>query len=149
MEFDSSINLKSVATHSVASDKDIETFVHNLWDTGAQTAKNIAQAGETEIWLDYSDTLRTKYLSVYVEAEEGGYRLSYKAGSKPSRIGDAVMILCLLLAFWLGSKVLVPQPPVVNIVGALLSLAAAGAVVVYSGKAFGKAEAEDLTKKVK
>lgn len=149
MEFDSSINLKPVATHTVVSDKDLEAFVHDIWDKSAATAKNVAQAGVSEIWLDFSDTLRTKYLSVYAEEAEGGYKLTYKAGSKPSRIGDVVIILCLLIAFWLGSKVLVPQPPVVNIVGAIIALAIAGAVAVYSGKAFGREEAQDLTEKLK
>lgn len=148
MEFDTSINLKPVATHFVKSDKDLEAFVHELWDKSLECASEVANAGETEIWLDCSDMLRTRHLSVYAEPVEGGYRLTFKAGSKPSRIGDAVMMVCILIAFWLGSKVLVPQPPVFNIVGAVLALLAAGATLLYAGKAFGKEKVDELINKL-
>lgn len=148
MEFDTSLNLKPVATHSVKSDKDPEAFVHHLWDRSMECASSVANAGETEIWLDCSDTLRTRHLSVYVEPEEGGYKLTFKAGSKPSRIGDAVIMICVLLAFWMGSKLLVPQPPVVNMIGSVAALLAAGATVFHAGKAFGKEKVDELIKKL-
>jgi len=148
MEFDTSINLRKVASYRVDSEKDLESFVRNLWDKGLECARHAAQAGEAEIWLDYSDALRTRHLSVLVEQQEGGYSLSFRSGTKPSRIGDAVMILSILCAFWLGSKVLVPQPPVINIIGTAAMLAIAGAVAIFSSMGFGKSEAEEIMKRL-
>lgn len=146
MEFDTSLDFRKVASCKVDSDKDLESFVRTLWDRGTECARNVAQAGEAEIWLDYSDTLRTRYLAVVAEPVEGGYSLTFRSGTKPSRIGDAIMMLCILCAFWLGSKVLVPQPPKIDIVGAAVALAMAGCVAFFSRKPFGKPESEEIVK---
>ncbi len=148
MEFDTNINLREVGSYTLASGKNLEEFVRTLWDKGLETARYVAQTGEGELWMDYTDTLRTRHLVVNVEETEGGFNLRFRGGSKLSYIGDGIVMVCILIAFWLGSKVLVPSPPVLNIIGAVAALAVAAMVFLYSVRSFGREESLELFRKL-
>lgn len=149
MEFDTNLKLREVARQVVPSDKSLDEFLHGLWEAASSDASYVAQPGEAEMWLDYSDKLRTRHLIVNAEAVEGGYELRFRGGSKPGYVTDVLMMACLLCAFWLAGKAFVPDPPLIAILGAVLSLAVAGALWIFSGRTFGKEESVKLIDKLK
>ena len=81
MEFDSSLKFKDLKTVFVKSDLEVEPFVGKVWDIASGCVKNIGQAGESEMWLDYSDALRTRHLAVLVLQAEGGFQRRFASGT--------------------------------------------------------------------
>ena len=137
MEFDSSLKFKDLKTVFVKSDLEVEPFVGKVWDIAAGCVKNIGQAGESEMWLDYSDALRTRHLAVLVLQAEGGFELKFRGGSRPGLMADVLLMALALAAFWLMGKVFVPHPPAICIAGIVACVAAALGLVLHCGKAFG------------
>lgn len=148
MEFDNNIKFKDIRTVFVKSGSDIGTFLPKVWEIAAAKSRHVGQAGETEIWMDYSDLLRSRHLSCTIAPAEGGYELRFRGGSRPGLFGDVLIMALVLFAFWMLSKLLVPSPPVVCIVLMILALAAAAATALYCGKTFGKEESEVIIKEI-
>lgn len=148
MEFDTTIGLKEISRETITSDKDFDSFVRSIWDAASSEAHHVAEAGNGELWLDYSDLLRTKYLVVNVEESENGYSVRFRGGSKPGLAADVVIMLCILGLFWMAGKVLVPSPKIICILASVLFLAVAGSLYFYCGKAFGKKESAMLIKNI-
>ena len=148
MEFDSSLKFKDLKTAFVKSDLEVEPFVGKVWDIASGCVKNIGQAGESEMWLDYSDALRTRHLAVLVLQAEGGFELKFRGGSRPGLMADVLLMALALAAFWLMGKVFVPHPPAICIAGIVACVAAALGLVLHCGKAFGAEQSDFLTNKI-
>ncbi len=148
MEFDSGIRLRDVRTVHISSDRDFDSFMRALWDVSGEESREVADTGGGEIWLDYSDFLRTRHMVVNVSASEGGYELRFRSGSKPSLFSDVVIMALCLLAFRLLGKVFVPHPPLAAAAGLVLSLAAVILALFRVGRRFGNAEVDEIIKKI-
>lgn len=148
MEFDTNIRFKDLCKVVINSDQDLDNFVHQIWDVAVSKCGNIAHAGESELWMDYSDLFRTRYISCLTEEVENGYELSFKAGQKPSIFGDVAIMALILAFFWMMSKVLVPSPQGLFIAGVIVAVGAIIAMVLHCGKPFGNKEAGELIKEL-
>lgn len=148
MEFDTNLRFKYITKIIVKSEKNLDDFVHQIWDIGLSKAAHIAQAGDAEIWLDYSDTLRTRHVSCITEETEEGYEVSFSAGTKASIFGDVIIMALILAIFWMMSKILVPSPNILYILGAIAAAIVAIGIAIYCGKPFGTQEVEELIKEI-
>ena len=141
MEFDTRIPLKATGTLDVASDLPLEAFHERLWKLFQSRCAQVGDGPGGECWLDYSAPLRTRHLTVGIDPyETGRYRLRFSGGSKPDYLCDVVIMLLVLAAFWCLSKLLVPAPPAVYVIGCIAACAAAAGLYFWSGKRFGEKE---------
>lgn len=148
MEFDTSIKLREIRTDIVKSDKDLDSFTKEVWNICKDKSRAVADTGGGEIWMDYSDFLRTRHLVVDSSPCEGGFSVKFRGGSKPSLVGDVLIMGLLLLMFWLLGKVFVPDPPVGAVVGICLSAVAVFSLLLYCGKHFGAKAAGEILKEM-
>ena len=150
MEFDTSVKLKSKGSYHSSSTMEMEPFCLKIWNLLSPTVKHAADSGAGEFWLDYSDFMRTKHIVVNIEKEESGYDIKFRAGTRPGRFADILLIVFILLLFWTLGKVLVPSPDPLVIAG--LCCAVVGLVVVLLliyGRTFGEKETAQLLDKLR
>lgn len=140
MEFDPNLKFKKLISVSVKSELSYEEFVGKVWKAAAGQTDNLAQPGEGEIWIDYSDILRTRHLSCVVSQEDGAYCLTFSSGSRTSRVADVLAVALALGLYWTLSKILVPSPSGLIVAAAIVDLSLLLALVLYCGKRFGKKE---------
>ncbi len=148
MEFDSGIKLRDIRTVYVSSGMDFDPFMRALWKVLGDESREMADTGGGEVWLDFSDFLRTRHLVVNVSPAEGGYDIRFRSGSRPSLLSDVIMMAFGLIFFWLSGKVFVPHPPLAAAAGLFLSLAAVLLTLFWCGRRFGSAEVDEIIKKI-
>lgn len=168
MEFDNRIHLKDTGRSDLAAALSPEALHKRLWEIFSTSAAHVGDAGAGEFWLDYSDLLRTRHLVVNLSFPNGGdngepaedapvgtkrtpvrYSLRFRGGSKLSPVGDVIVMLLALLAFWCLSHLLVPRPPMAAVVGFVLCTAAAAGLFLWAGRNFGGKETDELIEKIK
>lgn len=147
MEFDTTVKLKKLEEFETSAKKSQEDFLKDIWDICEKRASNVGDAGNGEFWLDYSSTFKTKYIKCSIDPDsedETKYRITIKGGAKADRSGDAIVIILALLAFWCLSKLFVPSPPIVFIIGLILSVSIIIGFLFFFRQDFGKDEAANL-----
>lgn len=149
MEFDTGIKLRNTGSYHSSCTLDTEACCRKLWKILSVQCKRAGDGGAGEFWLDYSDALRTKHIVVGVEKEEDGYDIKFRAGSRPGRIADIVMVGLGLLIFWCLSKIFVPSPDPLYISGlAFASAALVTILYLVYGRSFGEKETKELIEKL-
>lgn len=150
MEFDTLIKLRPTGSYQSSSSLGWEECCAKVWEILTPECKHAGDSGAGEFWLDFSDPLRTKHVVVNVERVEEGYEIKFRAGSRPGRIADLVMIGLGLLIFWILSKIFVPSPDPLYLAGLAFSSAAL-VVILYLvyGRTFGEKQTEQLLEKLR
>lgn len=151
MEFDTNVKFRKLEEFAVTSDKSEEDFLNEIWTICSKRSSETAALGGGEFWMDYSSTMKTKYISCQVseipqnEGQENHlYNIVIKGGAKASRSGDFVMVFLALSAFWCLSKMLVPDTPILYYIGLIAAVALIIGLAIFSGKAFGREEAGNI-----
>ena len=147
MEFDTTVKLKTMEEFAISSKKSEEDFLKDIWDICQKRASYVGDAGNGEFWLDYSTSFKTKYVrcGISPDAEDKNkYRIIIKGGAKADRSGDAIVIILALFAFWCLSKLFVPSPPVIFIMGLIFFVSIIIGFFFFFRQDFGKDEAANL-----
>ena len=144
MEFDTNIKLRPFSEITVESPLEPEAFCAAVWDAFSAHAKHIGQMGGSQFWLDYSNSLKVKYIVCDItEASAAGgvhtYKIKFSEARKPAYLSDAVLALSALAVLWGISKSVTPNPESIHIMAIGIGLAVAGAVISIIAKPFGKA----------
>lgn len=137
MEFETDIKIqKKIAEMEIRTSLPLEPFCQKVWDTFLPLCKNIGQMGGTQLWLDFSDTLRVSYVICDIKEmpNRGGegcvYNIEFRTARKIGYIADGLMALLGLAALWGLTKVLNPAPEPLHY--AALAGGAALAGIVYA-----------------
>lgn len=147
MEFDTTVKFKPLEEFETFSQKDEEDFIKEVRNICEKRASHIGDAGQGEFWLDYSSTFKTRHIVCRIIPDEGNknkYKIIIKGGAKADRSADAIVIILALLAFWSLSKLFVPSPPVIFIIGLILSVSIITGLLIFFKQSFGKDEASNL-----
>lgn len=150
MEFDTSLKLIPVGSLRVAPGKDYEAYLEDVGALLRSRVANVGEGGVGEFWMDYSTPLQTRHIVVNVEnSSEGEYEIALRAGKRPGRLADVIVMGLALLLMWCLGKALVPDPSCWHIAGAGASAAGIAATLVFAyGKTFGNKEAAQLIEKL-
>lgn len=84
MEFDTNISLRDCGSVEIVSSKEYDALLSNVWDVLASISKNVGEGTGGEFWVDFSGTLKTKYIVCNVspvEENESVSRASLPGGS--------------------------------------------------------------------
>ena len=151
MEFDTSVKLVPTGSLKVSPGKDYEAWLEDVSTILRSVAAHVGDSRAGEFWVDYSTALQTRHIVLNVEdTGEGVYEVKFRAGKRPGRLADVLVMGLVLLGMWCLSKSFVPSPLLWHVAGAVLSLAGAAGVAAYCyGKTFGRKETAQLMEKFK
>ena len=101
------------------------------------------------MWLDYSNPLQTRHIVLNVSRTDGGYEIGFRAGKRPGRIMDVLLMAFALLLIWCLGKCLTPAPQAVYIAGLVVAVIGVAATLALAyGKTFGREETARLREKL-
>jgi len=160
MEFDASVKLIPRGEVTLDFPGGFDHAAQKVWDAMEEDATHVGEAGRGEFWGDYSTTLTTRYVVCNVESAgpspgeesqdsmEGPYTVRFRSGRKPSYLGDAILMISLIGAFWCLSKIIVPSPPIGYILGMAAFAILAIAIIAICGKAFGEEQCAQIRERL-
>ena len=150
MEFDNTIKLKESGAFDFTADLPFETVHKRIWDICSARTSHVGDGGNGEFWLDFPAPLRTRHLVVNLEeTAPGSFHVRLRAGSKPDYLCDFLLGLCFLAFFWCLSKIFVPHPPILWLLGMIVALVTGIGLFYWSGKGFGGKESAVLEEEVR
>lgn len=96
MEFDTNIILQDCGSVEIESSKDYEALLGDVWDVLSSVSKNVGEGTGGEFWVDFSDTLKTKYIVCKVSPAEdvsdsGSSAAAAKLSSEASSAAGATL----------------------------------------------------------
>lgn len=148
MEFDTKLPLRKLQDFEISTLEPFEEIHKKIYDCIRQAgAKALGDGSDGQIWADFSTSLTTRHMVCDIVRDpdkEGTYYVKLRTGRRPSYLGDLILAVLGIGAFYGLSKSVVPSPPAAYVALMLTCFTLAGYFISVFGKAFGDKECQSV-----